>query len=61
MGQERFKRIASILERDELTLRERQFVEAIKKCFNEKMELTAQQESILDGIYKEKTRMRKAF
>jgi hypothetical protein len=61
MEQERFKRIVSVLERDELTLRERQFVEAVKIYFNENSKLTDQQESILEGIYKEKIWMKKAF
>lgn len=61
MDQERFKRIVSVLERDELTLRERQFVEAVKIYFNENSRLTDQQESILEGIYKEKIWMKKAF
>jgi len=61
MDQERFKRIASELERDELTLRERQFVKAVRKYFNENGKVTDQQESVLEGIYKEKIWMRKAF
>jgi uncharacterized membrane-anchored protein len=59
MDQERFKRIVSVLERDELTLRERQFVEAVKKYLNENGRVTDQQESLLEGIYKEKIWMRK--
>jgi uncharacterized membrane-anchored protein len=61
MDQERFKCIVSILERDELTLRERQFVEAVKKYLNENGKVTDQQESVLEGIYKEKIWIRKAF
>jgi uncharacterized membrane-anchored protein len=61
MDQERFKRILSLLERDELTLRERQFVEAVEKYFNENGKVTDQQESVLEGIYKEKVWIRKAF
>jgi hypothetical protein len=61
MDQERFKRIVSVLERDELTLRERQFVEAVKIYFNENSKLTDQQESILEGIYKEKIWVKKTF
>ena len=61
MDQERFKRIVSVLERDELTLRERQFVEAVKKYLNENGRVTDQQESLLEGIYKEKIWIRKAF
>jgi uncharacterized membrane-anchored protein len=61
MDQERLKRIVSVLERDELTLRERQFVEAVKKYLNENGRVTDQQESLLEGIYKEKIWMRRAF
>jgi uncharacterized membrane-anchored protein len=61
MDQERFKCIVSVLERDELTLRERQFVEAVKKYLNENGRVTDQQESVLEGIYKEKIWIRKAF
>jgi uncharacterized membrane-anchored protein len=61
MDQERFKRIISVLERDELTMMERQFVEAVKKYLNGNGELTDQQESILEGIYKEKKWKRKTF
>lgn len=61
MDQERFKRVLSLLERDELTLRERQFVEAVEKYFNENGKVTDQQESVLEGIYKEKVWIRKAF
>jgi hypothetical protein len=42
-------------------LRERQFVEAVEKYFNEKGKVTDQQESVLEGIYREKMWMRKAF
>ncbi len=61
MDQERFKCIVSVLERDELTLRERQFVEAVKKYLDENGRVTDQQESVLEGIYKEKIWIRKAF
>ena len=61
MDQERFKCIVSALERDELTLRERQFVEAVKKYLNENGRVADQQESVLEGIYKEKIWIRKAF
>ena len=49
------------LKRYELTLREKQFIEAVEKYFNEKRVLTGQQESILEGIYREKIWMRKTF
>jgi uncharacterized membrane-anchored protein len=61
MNQERFKCILSVLERDELTLRERQFVEAVRKYLNENGNVTDQQESVLEGIYKERMWIRKAF
>jgi uncharacterized membrane-anchored protein len=61
MDQERFRHIVSSLEGHELTLRERQFVEAVEKYFNEKGNVTDQQESVLEGIYKEKMWMKKAF
>lgn len=61
MDQERLKRILSLLERHELTLRERQFVEAVDMYFNENGKVTDQQESVLEGIYREKMWIRKAF
>lgn len=61
MDQERFKCILSVLDRDELTLRERQFVEAVRKYLNENGKVTDQQESVLEGIYREKMWIRKVF
>ena len=61
MDQERFKTIVSLLERDELTLREKQFLEGVKKYFFEHRKLTEQQWSILEGVYREKIWMRKTF
>ena len=61
MDQERFKCILSVLDRDELTLRERQFVEAVRKYLNENGKVTDQQESVLEGIYREKIWIRKVF
>lgn len=61
MDQKRFKCIRSLLERHELTLRERQFVEAVEKYFHENGKVTDQQESLLEGIYREKMWVRKAF
>jgi len=61
MDQERFKCILSVLDRDELTLRERQFVEAVRKYHNENGKVTDQQESVLEGIYREKIWIRKVF
>jgi len=61
MDRERFKHIVSVLGQNELTFRERLFVEAVKIYFNENSRLTDQQESILEGIYKEKIWMKKTF
>jgi len=61
MDQERLKRILSLLKRHPLTLRERQFVEALEKYFIENGKVTDQQESVLEGIYKEKMWIKKAF
>jgi uncharacterized membrane-anchored protein len=61
MDQERFKCVLSLLERHELTLRERQFVEAVEKYFSENGKITTQQESVLEGIYREKMWIQKAF
>jgi uncharacterized membrane-anchored protein len=61
MDQERFKRILLFLEQHPLTLRERQFVEAVAKYLIENGSVTDQQESVLEGIYKEKMWINKAF
>jgi len=61
MDQERFKCILSLLERHELTLRERQFVEAVEKYLLVNGKVTDQQESVLEGIYKEKMWVSRAF
>jgi len=61
MNQERFRTIVSFLERDELTLRERHFLEGVKKYFFEHSNLTDQQWSILRGVYRERIWMRKTF
>lgn len=61
MDQERFKRIQSALERHGLTLREKLFVEAVKKYFKENGKITDQQESLLEGIYREKEWTRKTY
>ena len=47
MNEDRFKCILSVLNWYELTWREKQFVEAVKRYFNENGILTEQQESIL--------------
>lgn len=49
MNDKRFKCILVGLNRCELTLREKQFVDAVEKYFNENGILTDQQESILEG------------
>ena len=61
MEQRRLNCPLFLLEQEELTLREKQFVEAVKGYFFEHGEVTEQQESILKGIYKEKIWMRKSF
>ncbi|MGD0916711.1 MAG: hypothetical protein ABSB22_09645 [Thermodesulfobacteriota bacterium] len=61
MHQERFRGILSVLERHELTLREKQFIEAVTRYFNENGKVTDQQESVLEGIYREKRWIRKTF
>jgi|OpeIllAssembly_1097287.scaffolds.fasta_scaffold16566_2 uncharacterized membrane-anchored protein len=61
MDQGKLRRILSSLERQELTLRERQFVEAVEKYLDENGKVTDQQESVLEGIYNEKMWIRKAF
>ena len=61
MDQGKLKRILSALEGHELTLRERQFVEAVEKYLNENGKVTDQQESVLEGIYKEKMWISKVF
>ena len=61
MNLERFRYIISLLNRCELTLGERQFVGAVEKYFHETGKMTDQQESILEGICKEKIWMAKAF
>jgi uncharacterized membrane-anchored protein len=59
MDDKRLQCILVGLKRHELTLREKQFIEAVEKYFNEKGVLTDQQESILEGIYREKVWIRK--
>ena len=61
MDQDRFKTIVALLERDELTLGERQFLEGVKNYFFQHGKLTEQQGSILEGVYREKLWMRKTF
>jgi len=62
MDQERFKCILSLLLKQyELTLREKQFLEAVEKYFHENGKVTDQQESVLEGIYREKIWIRRVF
>jgi uncharacterized membrane-anchored protein len=61
MNWEKFKNILSFLNRCELTLREKQFVEAVERYFHENGKMTDQQESILEGICKEKIWITRAF
>jgi hypothetical protein len=61
MNERRFKSILLELNGCELTMREKQFVEAVKKYFHEKGLLTDQQKSILEGIHREKRWAREAF
>lgn len=61
MDQKRLRRIVSVLERDELTLMEKQFLEGVKKYYFEHSKLTEQQWSILEGVYREKIWIRKTF
>jgi len=61
MDQGKLRRILSSLERQELTLRERQFVEAVEKYLDENGKVTDQQESVLEGIYNEKMWIRRLF
>ncbi len=61
MDKERLGSIVSALRCCELTYLERQFVRRVKEYFEENGELTDQQESILEGIYRGKIRwMRKS-
>jgi len=55
MDKERLKCIMSGLNRYELTGLEKRFVKSVGQYFKEKSILTDQQESILEGIYREKT------
>jgi hypothetical protein len=56
---ERFKCIMAGLGRNELTLLERQFVGLVKEYFEKNGMITEQQESILEGIYRERMRWMK--
>jgi uncharacterized membrane-anchored protein len=53
---EQLERMISGLKRPGLTEREKQFIESAAHYYNQTGRLTEQQESILEGIYREKTR-----
>ncbi len=55
MDKGRLECIMSGLNRYELTELEKRFVQSVKRYFKEKSMLTEQQESILEGVYREKT------
>ncbi len=55
MDKKRLECIVSGLNRYELTELEKRFVQSVKHYFKEKSTLTEQQESILEGVYWEKT------
>jgi hypothetical protein len=54
MNEQKLKGIASALGRCELSPLERQFLGRVRDYFEEKGQLTEQQESILQGIYRDK-------
>jgi transcriptional regulator with GAF, ATPase, and Fis domain len=56
MNKERLRCVISGLSRYELTGLEKQFVQSVEQYFKQENLLTDQQESILEGIYREKTR-----
>ena len=56
MNSERFKCIMAVLGRYELTLSEKQFVGRVKQYCERNGMITEQQESILEGINREKIR-----
>jgi len=59
VNSERFKCIVARLGRYELTFLEKQFVGLVKEYFEKNGMITEQQESILEGIYREKMRWMK--
>ena len=56
MNNERLRCIVSGLNRYELTELEQGFVQSVEQYFKHEGRLTEQQESILEGLYSEKTR-----
>jgi len=61
MDNKRLQCMLIVLKRYALTFQEKQFIDRIEKHFNEKGMLTDQQESILEGIFKEKKWIGKNF
>jgi uncharacterized membrane-anchored protein len=61
MDHKRFKSILSVLQRYELTPREKHFVKAVMNYFSANGKVTDQQESILEGIFREKMWINKTF
>ncbi len=62
MNAEKLRCIVSGLNRYELTELEQRFVQSVEQYFNHEGKLTDQQESILEGLYREKSRwMRNAI
>ena len=57
MLKEQLERMISGIKRPGLTEREKQFIESAADYYNQTGRLTEQQESILEGIYREKTRL----
>ena len=55
MDKERLTCIMSGLNRYELTGLEKRFVQSVEQYYKEKSMLTDQQESILEGVYRERT------
>ncbi len=56
MDKERLECIMSGLNRYELTGLEKRFVQSVEQYFKKKSMLTDQQESVLESVYREKTR-----
>jgi uncharacterized membrane-anchored protein len=61
MNNKKLKCILSLLVQYELTLREKQFIEAVEKYFYKNGQITDQQESVLKGIFREKIWIKKVF
>jgi hypothetical protein len=55
LRKEQLERMMSGLKRPGLTEREKLFIESAANYFNQTGRLTEQQESILEGLYREKT------